>query len=235
MTFKRHLADLLSGANLACGIASCAVALQGRPDLSLLLLMGGGFFDGLDGLAARRWGGTKVGVLADDFADGVSNGVAPAAALWAALGGVEGAVLGLLFAGFVLTRLVFFTLDKGNGPDGVFRGLPSTAGAVVALSALVLFPGSPALVGLLVGAACVLLVAFDSRYRHIGRAVASTRRYRRWALGFMALVGLAAVAFGAQVSAAMLLLAVVGYGFGPMLRAFRQVGAPAAGAHRLAE
>jgi len=221
MGARRHVADLLSAANLACGVASCAVALKGRPDLSLLLLMGGGFFDGLDGLAARRWGGTRVGVLADDIADGVSNGVAPAVALWAALGGVEGVALGLLFAGFTAARLVFFTLDKGNGPDGVFRGLPSTAAAVIALAALVLFPASPALVGLLVGAACLQMVAFDTRYRHIGRAVASSRRYRRWTLGFLGLVGLAGVAFSAQLAASMLLTAAVLYGFGPAARSLR--------------
>ena len=221
LTIKRHFADLLSAANLACGVASCAVALKGRPDLSLLLLMGGGFFDGLDGLAARRWGGTRVGVLADDIADGVSNGVAPAVALWAALGGVEGVALALLFAGFTAARLVFFTLDKGSGPDDVFRGLPSTAGAVIALAALVLFPGSPALVGLLVGAACLQMVAFDARYRHIGRAVASSRRYQRWTLGFLGLVGLAALGISAQAAATMLLVVVLAYSFGPALRSLR--------------
>ncbi len=78
---KRLVADLLSATNLACGIASAACAVAGRFEVSLLLLLVGAACDGLDGAAARRWGGTRWGVLSDDIADGVNYGIAPGVAL----------------------------------------------------------------------------------------------------------------------------------------------------------
>ena len=68
MDLRRHLADALSAANAACGVASTCFALAGRADVSLLLLLAGAVCDGLDGAAARRFGGTRFGVLADDVA-----------------------------------------------------------------------------------------------------------------------------------------------------------------------
>jgi CDP-diacylglycerol--serine O-phosphatidyltransferase len=82
--WKKHplhwVADLLSAANLACGALSIHLALQQRLSWCLVLLGLGALFDGLDGAAARRWGGSRFGVLADDVADGISYGIAPAVA-----------------------------------------------------------------------------------------------------------------------------------------------------------
>ena len=57
---KRFIADSLSGANALCGVASIYFATQGEIEASLLLLLVGAAFDGLDGAAARKWGG-KIG------------------------------------------------------------------------------------------------------------------------------------------------------------------------------
>ncbi len=42
----------------------------------------GCLFDGFDGAAARKWGGTRFGVYSDDIADGVNYGIAPGFALF---------------------------------------------------------------------------------------------------------------------------------------------------------
>ena len=73
--------------------------------------------DGLDGAAARRFGGTRFGVLADDVADAISYGVAPAIAVAIATSGIEGTAVGVVYGTLTLTRLVFFTLRKGLPGD----------------------------------------------------------------------------------------------------------------------
>ncbi len=173
---KRFIADALSAANLLCGVFSMGFAASGRFDLSLLLLMLGAAFDGFDGAAARKFGGTRFGVYSDDIADGVNYGIAPGVALYFALGGAEGAVIGAFYSVFTLSRLVFFTLNKAYSDPNFFCGVPSTVGGIVVLSAIILFPASTALLGLLVGVACVQMVSFDVHYRHLGRALASNRR-----------------------------------------------------------
>lgn len=63
---KRFIADGLSALNLGCGVWSIALASQGQFVASLVLLIVGAAFDGFDGAAARRWGGTRFGVYSDD-------------------------------------------------------------------------------------------------------------------------------------------------------------------------
>ncbi len=50
---KRYLADALSGANLVCGLLGMLAAAHDRLEVSLLFLLAGAAFDGLDGAAAR--------------------------------------------------------------------------------------------------------------------------------------------------------------------------------------
>lgn len=215
----RYLADLLSAGNLASGVAGVAAAAAGRPDLSLGLLLLGGAFDGFDGLAARRFGGTPLGVLSDDIADAVTNGVMPGAAVGILLGGPTGWALGGLFAVATITRLVFFTLLKGQDDPRWFRGLPSTAGAALVLAALVLFGASPALVGAVVGLASALMLSFGFRYVHIGRLVASSRRGRIAGLTVAGGLAGSALLLGPAAPAAALLLGGLVWGLAPVFSA----------------
>jgi CDP-diacylglycerol--serine O-phosphatidyltransferase len=173
---KRFIADALSGANLLCGVFSMHSAYHGHFSFSLLFLMLGAAFDGFDGAAARKWGGTRWGVYSDDVADAVNYAIAPGVALYLALGGSSGAVLGIAYSVFTVSRLVYFTLNKSYGDPDFFCGVPSTVGGIISLCSIILFLRAPAILGLMVGAACMLMVSFDTHYRHLGRALAHNRR-----------------------------------------------------------
>lgn len=214
-----NLADTLSALNLVCGVLSVRFAWEGRVEVSVLLLLVGALFDGLDGAAARRFGGGPFGVYADDIADGVSYGLAPGVAVAATLGGVSGVIVGGVLAVLVWTRLVYFTLHKGSTPSGWFGGAPSTVGGLIALCAAALFADEPALLGLLVGVAGAQMVAFDLHYRHLGHAVGQAihRRARRvWGAPPL-LLGLpvAWAVGGPHIPVAVLLGLALAYGFGP--------------------
>lgn len=219
----RHLADLLSAANAACGFASIAFAASGRVDVSLVLLLVGAVFDGLDGAAARRFGGTRLGVLADDVADAVSYAVAPGVAIAHVVQGVAGTIVGVAFVALTVTRLVYFTLKKADPKTDPrhFRGLPSTVGGVVALSAAILFPAEPSLVAFVAGMAVVLMVSFDAGFLHLGRALGELAPpVRRAVTVVVIVVTAAALALGPRALATVGLASALAYAFGPHARAF---------------
>ena len=231
---KRFIADALSGANLLCGVFSMHSAAHGRFTLSLLFLMLGAAFDGFDGAAARRFGGTRLGVYSDDVADAVNYGIAPGVALGYAVAGSGGVVVGVAFSVFTLSRLVFFTLNKAYSDPDYFCGVPSTVGGIVALCAIILFGAQPVIIGLMVGIACMQMVSFDAHYRHLGRALASNRRivYGMPALILVLLIG--NVLWNREGPVAIVLGVALVYGFLPtgahFVRLLLRRGAPAAAA-----
>jgi CDP-diacylglycerol--serine O-phosphatidyltransferase len=217
----RFLADALSAGNLLCGFVSIACAVAGRFELSLGALLLGAVLDGLDGYAARRFGGTPIGVYADDIADGVNYGIAPGVALAYALEGAAGTFIGAFFTVFTLSRLVYFTLVVDTGDPRFFPGVPSTIGGLMALSSILVFEHQPALIGLVVGIACAQMVSFKTHYRHLGRALASREMPRRVAaVGFAVLV-LGELAFGVEGASALILAASFVYGLLPSILGFR--------------
>ncbi len=60
-------------------------------------------------------------------------------ALFFIIGGWQGAVSGLLYSFFTISRLVFFTLNKAVSDPNFFCGVPSTIGGLMVLCALILF------------------------------------------------------------------------------------------------
>ena len=217
----RFLADALSFGNLVCGVASIAFAEAERFEFSLGALLLGAELDGLDGFAARRFGGTRFGVYADDIADGVNYGLAPGVALAFALDGAQGVFVGAFFAVFTVSRLVYFTLVVDTGDPRFFPGVPSTIGGLMALSSILVFPHQPALIGLVVGIACAQMVSFKTHYRHLGRALASREMPRRVAMVGFAVLVLGGLSFGARGASAIILVASFVYGLLPSLLGFR--------------
>jgi CDP-diacylglycerol--serine O-phosphatidyltransferase len=73
-----RLPDLLTTANLSCGVASILLASQGQLTSACWLVFAGAVFDVFDGLAARALGGgSALGKQLDSLADMVTFGVAP--------------------------------------------------------------------------------------------------------------------------------------------------------------
>jgi CDP-diacylglycerol--serine O-phosphatidyltransferase len=219
---RRRIADALSLGNLACGVMAMVFAQRQEFDISLLLLTLGAALDGMDGAAARRWGGSPYGVYMDDIADGVSYGLAPGFAITCCVPAVEGLVVGGLYSCFVIARLTFFTLNKSQSDPAYFSGVPSPAGGLTAMSTLALFHERPLMVGFLVGIACTLMVAFDVQHRHLGRALAS-RRMRAYAALLLIVLALSAALSGIDAGVSIVLVTLLVYGFSPSFAAFRRV------------
>jgi len=73
-----RLPDLLTTANLCCGVLSVILASQGELTSACWLLFAGAFFDVLDGFTARALGGgTPLGAQLDSMADMITFGLAP--------------------------------------------------------------------------------------------------------------------------------------------------------------
>lgn len=220
---KRFVADALSAANLLCGVFSMIFASRGRFEISLLFVLLGTAFDGFDGAAARRWGGTSIGVYSDDVADGVNYGIAPGVALYYVLGGWSGVLVGVFYATFTIARLVFFTLNKAASDPNYFAGVPSPVGGLVAMASIVVFADAPGVLGLMIGIACAQMVSFSTHYRHLGRAIAKHRRALVGAPLYIVALLVGLRLGGPRGGAAVILAGNLVYGFLPTFLAFVRV------------
>lgn len=136
---NQFYADILSILNLLCGILGITLVLQGRYVFASIAILTGQIFDLFDGRMAEKHGGTKFGPWLDDIADLVSFGMCPG--LLIMVHGhlklpslIFGAVY-FLAVGFRLWRYLARDKHDKTLPPGLFNGLPSPAGAMVALGA----------------------------------------------------------------------------------------------------
>ncbi len=128
-----RLPDLLTTANLCCGVASILLASEGQLTIACGLVFLAALFDVLDGLAARvsRQGGTELGKQLDSLADMVSFGVAPALVTYMRASALSGEIQGLVTAASLIMavascwRLARFNVDSRQA--GGFLGLPTPA------------------------------------------------------------------------------------------------------------
>lgn len=222
---KRFIADTLSGLNFICGLISIHYSLRMEFDTSLLFLLLGGAFDGFDGAAARKFGGTRFGVYSDDIADGMNYGIAPAFAVYALMGGLEGLIIGAFYAIFTISRLVYFTLNKEQGDPSYFAGIPSPVGGMIVMSSVVLFTDKPLWVSFLVGVSSTLMVSFKTPYVHIFRGLSwRSKNLKRQALIgtplFLASFLSVTLFWGTSGAAAVILAGACAYGFIPSILSF---------------
>ena len=170
-----RIPDLLTTANLACGMGSILLASQGQLTWACWLVFIGAFFDVLDGLAARALGGgSPWGAQLDSLADMVTFGVAPAFIVFLTSGTmieldlpgplglpystaditIKAAILLLVVAS--CWRLAKFNLDTRQTSG--FLGLPTPANGLFWASMVLVSlnvavhpgPGSDVLAGLVV-------------------------------------------------------------------------------------
>lgn len=145
-----RIPDLLTTANLCCGVGSILLASQGQLTWACWLVFAGAVFDVFDGLAARALGGgSPLGAQLDSLADMVTFGVAPGMLVYrtpivlqdpvqSLLSpyhtnphpfGYFGLVAPLLVVVCSMWRLAKFNLDTRQSTG--FLGLPTPANALL--------------------------------------------------------------------------------------------------------
>lgn len=159
------LADAMTLVNAVVGVAAMVAAFTASPGVVARLILLAAVADGLDGVIARRRGGTDVGPYLDSMADIVSFGTAPAILVFAVTHAAwapfvdEPVRYGLavavpaLFVVLSLVRTGLYTVYVGA--DETRPGIQNTlAASILAAGYLAGFTAAP----LVLGAAAVLSV-----------------------------------------------------------------------------
>lgn len=134
---KRNIPNLITLANLTCGLFAIIFAFKGNLTTASLCIFLGAFLDFFDGLSARllKISG-EFGKQLDSMADMVTFGVAPGFILFDLMGGkvptsfesLYPASLALLIPIFSAYRLANFNIDSRQTDS--FIGLPTPALAI---------------------------------------------------------------------------------------------------------
>ena len=178
-------ANSLTFLNFLCGIIAIAIAwmptrFPNNHILAFILIFLGQFFDLFDGRLARKYGSTNHGAFYDDIADGTNFGLANASIIIIALARNDAPLPWLLtiaLAGLyvicVFFRLYRFLKPTMPLPRGIFQGLPSPGGALLAGSAALVSAqlNHPVITWLAAGIVCLASVMMISSlpYRHFGQ------------------------------------------------------------------
>lgn len=170
---NQFYADILSALNLVCGITGIVLVFQGRYVLVAIAIIAGQIFDLFDGRIAEKHGGTKFGPWLDDIADLVSFGMCPGL-LILMRGDIRppALVFGALYFFAIAFRLWrFLAHDKHDNslPLGTFNGLPSPAGAMVALGACLFW--QKVWISWIVILITAYLLVSHIRFVHFGRVI----------------------------------------------------------------
>ncbi|MBU1193650.1 MAG: CDP-alcohol phosphatidyltransferase family protein [Proteobacteria bacterium] len=167
----RLYADILSGLNFCCGVASLILTYHRYFAWAICIIIIGQLFDLFDGRMALKHGGTKYGPYLDDIADFVSFGLAPAYVIIQKSYSPFAWFVGAVFIAGVAFRLIrFIARDKGRTdlPAGIFNGLPSPAGALIVLGASLV--SAPAVLWAMTGLSVCLMIS-HIRFAHFGRVI----------------------------------------------------------------
>lgn len=177
-------ANSLTFANLICGAAAIWVVCRySWFTKGFVLIFVGQFFDLFDGRMARKYGSTKRGAFFDDVADATSFGLAAACIIHRALKSHESALLPnnlilgitLFYLICLVYRLYRFLYPTKPQQKGVFQGMPSPAGALLACSAVLLAirhpcPAAAASAAFVVVFTSILMVS-NVPYLHFGQSL----------------------------------------------------------------
>ena len=175
--------------NYICGVCSVILSAmayiydkQGYYAMAFSLIFLGQFFDLFDGRLAQKFGSTPNGDVLDEIADAANYGCAGAAIIFFSLAFEEelvpwqvAACVAAVYWGVALFNLFRFRQSETVPLPGLFCGLPVSAGAALACSAVLLgieFP-QPLFgiisVGIVIAAS--ILMASKLPYRHFGLTI----------------------------------------------------------------
>lgn len=152
ITLLQFLPNAMTLGAIAAGVTALRMASSGYLDTAMFLILLAAVLDGLDGRVARVLGiESPIGAELDSLADLVNFGVAPAFILgvWVLMGvPVLGWVAAVFYVICCALRLARFNVGKKSGSAGdprFFTGVPSPAGAMLALSPLLLANAFPSM------------------------------------------------------------------------------------------
>jgi CDP-diacylglycerol---serine O-phosphatidyltransferase len=136
-TLQKNIANMITSVGIVLGIIACVLAIIHPSWIwAELLLIGSLVTDALDGKAARKFGGTKLGPYLDDVADFINFWLHPGIWIWMITGNM---MLAALFICAIFYRLARFTLQKQDAKT-YFLWLPSPAAAVWAMGIMMIHP-----------------------------------------------------------------------------------------------
>lgn len=150
------VADAVTVGNAALGFA--AVALADRPELAARLILLAAVLDAVDGILARRYGGSDAGPYLDSLADVASFCVAPAALVVGVAGPTPAAVVvGAAFVAGGVTRLGLYTAYDSDATET--EGVQTTLAATVLAAAVLAGFVTPLVLVVLTGVLAVAMLA----------------------------------------------------------------------------
>ncbi len=165
--------QLFTFGNLAAGLFAIRVGLDGHLLSGVFAIFFAMSCDIVDGAVARRLAVTSTfGKYFDTVADMVSFGMAPAVLAGAATDWhPSGVITGVLYVIATGTRLYDYSKSKAKTPAGFFRGLPSPAGAWLAMAGILSLP--PGLVPVAMLATSILMCCFPVNWQHFSAVLPS--------------------------------------------------------------
>lgn len=140
--FKLVVPNLITVLAICAGLSGVRMALEGRVDIAVMLVLVAALLDAVDGKVARLLKATSpFGAQMDSLADIVNFGVAPALLLYVFVlekAGAIGWTAALIYAIACGLRLARFNimLDDPDRPvwkNDYFVGVPAPAGAILAM------------------------------------------------------------------------------------------------------
>lgn len=136
------LPNFITMGNFLCGTYAIFFAIQGRPVLSIYMILAAMVFDFMDGVVARiTRTQSRFGLQLDSLCDMVSFGVAPMVLVYTLLlGQVEKTVWfsGLIFTACGVLRLARYNVQAKSEEKNYFYGLPIPAAAGMVISYILL-------------------------------------------------------------------------------------------------
>ena len=162
------IADIVTLGNAVIGFVAIAVA-PSDPELAARLILLAAVADGVDGVVARQFGGSKVGPYLDSLADVPSFALAPAVVVYVvSAGGLSTglpspasalivAFVPAMFVAFAVLRLGFYSAYDTSATKTV--GAPSTLAATV-LGTLLLIPhATPVILLVVTGVLAISMIS----------------------------------------------------------------------------
>lgn len=192
--------------SLCAGVTAIRMAIEGRYDMAVALVVIAGLLDGVDGRLARALKAqSRFGAELDSLADFVNFGVAPAVVVFTwGLAPMKslGWIAVLVFACAMSLRLARFNamldVDKPRWQSNFFTGMPAPAGAITVLLPIYITEvgllDMRALPGVIIVYTFVLAALLVSTIPTYSGKLAGERIPREWApailVAIAALVGL---------------------------------------------